>query len=69
MKIKGKYKTDDNFISVYTENTLYTLAHNSSDWGCVKVGERSATGHILNRETFEKWKAECTKEGTFELSE
>nr|DAI04310.1 MAG TPA: hypothetical protein [Caudoviricetes sp.] len=68
MQIKGKYTTDSNFISVYTEDMLYTLARNSSDWGCVKVGERTATGQILDRETFEKWKSECTKEGTFELA-
>ena len=69
MQITGKYTTDSNFTTVYTDDTLYTLARNSSDWGCVKIGNRSATGHILDRETFEKWKAECTKEGTFELSE
>ena len=69
MTIKGKYIQDQNFTTVYTEDTLYTLARNSSDWGCVKIGERTATGQILDRETFEKWKSKCTKEGTFELSE
>lgn len=69
MQITGKYIQDQNFTTVYTEDTLYTLARNSSDWRCVKVGNRLATGHILDRETFEKWKSECTKEGTFELSE
>lgn len=69
MTIKGKYIQDQNFTTVYTEDTLYTLARNSSDWGCVKIGERTATGQILDRETFEKWKSECTKEGMFELTE
>lgn len=31
MTIKGKYIQDQNFTTVYTEDTLYTLARNSSD--------------------------------------
>lgn len=62
MTITGKYSADEKFISD-------TIARNSSEWGRIKVGDRIATGHILNRATFEKWKSECTKEGTFELSE
>ena len=66
--IKGKYESDNNFINVYTGDTMYTIARNSSDWGCIKVGDRTATGEILTQETFNKWKSECTKEGTFELA-
>lgn len=68
MTIKGKYTTDSNFTTVYTEDTVYTLARNSSDWGCIKVGDMTATGHILDRKSFEKMKLECTKEGTFTLA-
>ena len=68
MTIRGTYKTDSNFIYVYTEDTLYTLAKNSSDWGSVRVGNRTPQGPILDQETFDRWKSECTKEGEFELS-
>lgn len=39
-KITGKYYTDANFINVCTDNTLYTIARNTGDWGCRKVGDK-----------------------------
>ena len=66
--IKGKYSTDSNFITVYTGDTMYTIARNTSDWGCIKVGDRTFSGEILTQETFNSWKSECQKEGTFELA-
>ena len=69
MKITGKYEKDDNFITVYSNNTIYTIARNTDNWGCVKVGERTAMGQILTQEAFDKWASECTEVGTFELSE
>lgn len=70
MQIKGKYKTDSNFIEVYTDDTLYTIPKNNpSSWGSLKVGQYSFSGKLFDRETFEEWKSECTKEGTFTLAE
>ena len=68
-KITGKFEKDNNFITVYCDNTIYTIAKNTGDWACVKVGERTATGQILTQEAFDKWASECTEVGTFELSE
>lgn len=68
MLIKGKYRKDDNFTEIYTEDTLYTIARNTGEWNSVKVGERMASGHILTKETFETWKSECEKESEFELA-
>ena len=67
MEIQGRYTKNENFIMVYTEDTLYTIARNTGEWGSRKIGELTATGHLLDRETFEKLKAECSKEGTFEI--
>lgn len=70
MQIKGKYKTDSNFIDVYTDDTLYTIPKNNpSSWGCLKVGQYSYSRQLFDRETFERGKSECTKEGTFTLAE
>ena len=69
MKITGKYETNSNFTTVYCDNTIYTIARNTDNWGCVKVGERTAMGQILTQETFDKWASECIEVGTFELSE
>ena len=43
-KITGKYYTDANFINVCTDNTLYTIARNTGDWGCRKVGDKTGFG-------------------------
>lgn len=68
MKIYGRYKTDENFTTVYSNNTVYTIARGTGDWGSISVGERTAMGQILTQEVYDKWASECTKEGTFELS-
>lgn len=69
MKITGKYKKNDNFTIVYCDNTIYTIAINTGDWGSVAVGHKTAMGQILTQEAYDKWASECEKEGTFELPE
>ena len=68
-KIKGKYETDQNFTTVYCDNTVYTIARNTGEWGCIKVGETTAMGQILTQEVYSKWASECEKDGIFELHE
>ena len=68
-KITGKFEKNNNFINIYCNNTMYTVARNTGDWSCIKVGERIATGHILTQEIYDKLVSECTEVGTFELSE
>lgn len=65
--IKGKYKVDNNFATVYANNRVYTIARCTGDWASVGVGERTAMGTILDQATYDKWVVECDKEGTFEL--
>ena len=69
MQITGKYEQDQNFTTVYTEDTLYTVARSTGDWSSVKIGDRMANGYALTPDLFRQWKAECTEEGTFHLSE
>ena len=67
MRITGKYEFDANFITVYTEDTMYTIARNSGDGGYIKVGDKTASGLVITQELFDSWKEECQKEGTFEF--
>lgn len=67
MRIKGKYTKDDNFIDVYCDNAVYTIARNTGEWGVLKVGERSAMGQILDQATYDKLAAQCEKAGEFVL--
>ena len=69
MTITGLYKSDSNFITVYSDNRIYTIAKNSDEWGCVAVGEQTASGHILSQEIYDKWKSSCNKTGIFVLKE
>lgn len=69
MKIKGRYEKDLNFICVYCDNTIYTIARNSGEWGALKVGERDRTsGNVLTLELYKEMESACEKSGTFELA-
>ena len=65
MRITGKYEADENFTTIYSNNTVYTIAKNG-DWGSVKVGQQTNMG-VLSQDTYDEWVSKCTKEGTFEL--
>ena len=67
MIIKGKYEVDSNFTTVYSNNTIYTIARNTGEWGCVSVGQMTAMGLVLTQEAYDKLSSECEKEGVFEL--
>lgn len=68
MKIEGRYETDQNFTSIYCDNTIYTIARNSGEWGAIKVGERDRTsGNILTLELYKEMESACEKSGSFEL--
>lgn len=68
MKIYGNFEKDQNFITVYSENRIYKIARSTGDWASLGVGEVSATGHVLDQETYDEWESKCSEEGTFELS-
>ena len=67
MKITGRYFVDDNFTTVFTNNTMYVIANNNCDWSCLHIGERTAMGILISRELFNSLKSEATLTGTFEL--
>lgn len=66
-KINGIYKTDNNFITVYADNRMYTIARSTGDWASVAVGQRMANGFVFTQEIYDQWSSECTQMGTFEI--
>ncbi len=56
MKIIGKVEKDSNFTIIYTKDAVYTHGHNTpkGHYGCVKVGECTATGVVLTQEWLDK---------------
>ena len=69
MIVKGKYEKDDNFITIYANSNVYTIARSTGDWGYVAVGEKSAFGPIITTEWYDNQVAACTHSGTFVLNE
>lgn len=70
MTITGRTTADENFITVLTTDTIYTIARATGEWGCVKVGQQTATGHTLTPEYLEAWRNELPeKEYSWELKE
>ena len=69
MKITGKYYADDNFICLFKNATMYTIARNTGDWGRVTVGGYTAYGQKVTQADFDRWIANADQEGTFELAE
>ena len=62
-----RIQKDQNFTTIYTEDSLYTVARNTGEWSYRKMGNWLACGGKLTPELFQEWKAECTETGTFEL--
>ena len=69
MTITGKYYTDSNFIYLFKNATMYTIARNTGDWGSVTVGGCTAFGQKVTQADFDRWIANADREGTFELAE
>lgn len=73
MTITGRYEKDTNFIYVYTDNVMYTIAkaghQNYREYGALKVDECSSTGHVLTQEMYNEWESRCEKIDTFVLSD
>lgn len=67
MLITGKYERDDNFTTIYSNNTVYTIARGTGDWGSLKVGKSACVGGVLAQERYNELESQCVKEGTFEL--
>lgn len=69
MIIKGKHYTDENFINVYCDGRLYTIARGNGAWGYRGIGESCGSGFVFTQEAYDEGLALCTNEGTFELEE
>lgn len=67
-KIYGCYTEDENFTTVFANNIMYTIARSTGEWGSLHVGDRSATGHVFDKETYDRMENECDYEGEFLLS-
>ena len=68
--IKGRYETDDNFVTIYgNDNCLYTIARATGEWGSVGVGEMTGMARRLTQEYFDAGRDACTESGTFVLED
>ena len=66
--ITGKFEKDSNFITVYADNRMYTIARATRECGSVAVGEDFACGGTLTQEAYDEMASKCKKIGTFEIA-
>lgn len=52
MKIFGKYYVDQNFITICSNGTIYTVARNSGQIGRISIGEYMFHGGKLTQEGY-----------------
>ncbi len=69
MKIAGRYTQDDDFVKIYSENTLYTIDKETLDYAEWHIGETLSSGAILTKDQFDMEKTACANEGVFVLSD
>lgn len=72
----ARFRRSCGFIEVYTDNTMYTIggpcyhggdATRSYNWSCVKVGEKIASGLVLDQATYDELAAKCSRTWNFVL--
>lgn len=70
-QITGKFESDENFITIYSDNHIYVMPKgNSRDWRCFAVGDKIYRGRVtLTQELYNEMESKCTKQSTFNLKE
>lgn len=68
MRVRGCYTKDSNFITLFSSDTMYTIARNTGEWGSVRVGGTFANGQPFTKADYERFKEECDQVGTFVLN-
>lgn len=69
MKISGKYSQDDDYVMIYSKDTLYTIDKGTLDCDTWQIGAVLPSGETLTQELFDERKAQCTDEGVFVLQD
>ncbi len=67
MRVRGCYTKDSNFVTLFSSDTMYTIARNTGEWRSVKVGGTFANGRPFTKADYERFKEECDNVGTFTL--
>lgn len=67
--IRARYEIDENFITVYSDNTVYTIARATHEYACKAVGDITATGVILTQNMFDGGEERAPLFGEFVFSD
>lgn len=69
MKITGNYTQDDDFVMIFSDDTLYTIDKGTLDCEAWNIGDILPSGEKLTQELFEARKSQCTDEGVIVLQD
>lgn len=67
MKIFGRYYVDQNFVTICSNGTIYTVARNSGQIGRVSIGEYMFNGRKLTQEGYDQIASKCNREKEFDF--
>lgn len=65
--VEGCYEIDQNFLTMYTEDMIYTCSLNSGNWGGIHVGDFTHMGRKLTPEIFANMMSACKCSGAIKL--
>ncbi len=69
MKITGKYTQDDDFVSIFSDDTMYTIDKGTLELETYCIGDTLPSGDTLTQDLFDARKSQCTNEGDFVLQD
>lgn len=69
MKITGKYTQDDDFVTIFSDDTMYTIDKGTLDIDTYHIGDTLPSGNTLTQDLFDDRKSQCTDEGDFVLQD
>lgn len=67
MKIYGRYKVDQNFVTICSNGTIYTVARNTGQVGRISIGDYMFHGGKLTQSGYDQILSMCDKEKEFDL--
>lgn len=68
MTVFGVYTIDENWVTMFSDNTIYTIARNGGEWGSIAVGDVAAGGGILTQEAYNEMASKAERVGTIVLN-
>lgn len=65
--VVGRESRDHNFITVYADGAIYTMARGCADWGVRRIGDTAACGGIVTADVYNTLASRASGIGVYAL--